>query len=83
MFTLMAQFPFYRLSLDGFEFTVTCKFTNEGSLYFEPTIGWDNLTVITQKHPETLLEMIDDCIYNATPDVYENFDVKNDDVINH
>lgn len=79
MHTLLAQFPYYRLSLDGFEFTVVCKFTSDGCLYFDPVIGWDNLTVITQKHPENLLDMIDDCIYNATPDVYEHFDVKNDD----
>jgi hypothetical protein len=79
MKVLQAQFPDYVLEHDKVKFTVKGKFTSDGRLYFEPYGGWDYLSVATNQDTESLNDAIDDCIYNATPDVYELFEVTDHD----
>jgi hypothetical protein len=79
MKVLQAQFPDYILEHQGVEFTVKGKFTSDGRLYFDPYVGWNNLSALTNQDTESLNDAIDDCIYNATPDVYEYFEVTDHD----
>jgi hypothetical protein len=38
---------------------------------FDPLQGWNDLSVECQQDTESLLEDIDDVIYNATPEKFE------------
>jgi hypothetical protein len=65
------SYPFYRLQHDsGFVFDVRANKV-DGQLTFEPLSGWNVLSKECQQPTETLLEEIDECIYNATPHKYE------------
>jgi hypothetical protein len=67
------NYPHYRLQhRSGCIFDVIAFKLDDGRLAFDPVKGWDELSVECQQHPESLLEDIDDAIYNATPEKYEN-----------
>ena len=66
------SFPFYRLQHEnGTIFDVEARKEDDGRLSFEPLKGWNKLSEETQQPSELLLEQIDDCVFNATPDKYE------------
>jgi hypothetical protein len=73
MMTLLEiNFPRYKLRHhNGHEFTVEASRLNDGCLVFEPLQGWNDLSVECQQDTESLLEEIDDVIYNATPEAYD------------
>jgi hypothetical protein len=50
---------------------VEARKEDDGRLSFEPIKGWNKLSEETQQPSELLLEQIDDCVFNATPDKYE------------
>lgn len=70
---LEINYPKYYLKhRNGYEFAVKASRSNSGALTFEPVIGWDSIAVFCQQDTESLLEDIDDAIYNATPEKYDN-----------
>jgi hypothetical protein len=67
------NYPHYRLQhRSGCIFDVLAFKLDDGRLTFDPIKGWDGLSFELQQDPESLLEDIDDAIYNATPERYEN-----------
>jgi hypothetical protein len=72
MMTLIEiSYPYYKLKhRNGHEFTVKASRLDDGRLVFDPLQGWNDLAVECQQDTESLLEDIDDVIYNATPEVY-------------
>jgi len=68
------NFPFYKLKhRNGHEFEIKAsRNTQTGWLIFDPADGWNDLSIACQQDPESLLEDIDEAIYNATPEKYEN-----------
>ena len=66
-------FPLYRLQHDnGHIFDVKASRSDDGRLVFDPLQGWNDLSVECQQDNESLLEDIDEAIYNATPEVFDN-----------
>jgi len=66
-------FPLYRLQHDnGHVFDVKASRLDDGRLVFDPLQGWNDLSVECQQDNESLLEDIDEAIYNATPEVFDN-----------
>ena len=64
--------PYYHLKhKNGFEFKVKGFRTIGGCLTFDPIVGWDELSIRCEQDTESLLEDIDDVIYNATPEAYD------------
>ncbi len=72
MMTLIEiNFPHYKLKhRNGHEFIVKASRLDDGRLVFDPLQGWNDLSVECQQDTESLLEDIDDVIYNATPDKF-------------
>jgi hypothetical protein len=69
---IQINYPSYRLQhRNGHIFNVLAMRLEDGRLTFDPIEGWDDLTVHCQQDSESLLEDIDDTIYNATPEKYE------------
>ena len=69
---LEIKYPYYLLKhKHGYEFKVKAYRTIGGCLTFEPIVGWDALSVFCQQDTESLLEDIDDVIYNTTPEAYD------------
>jgi hypothetical protein len=67
------NYPHYRLRhRNGHEFTVKASRLDDGRLVFDPVQGWNDCCENCQQDAESLLEDIDDVIYNATPEAYEN-----------
>ena len=67
------NYPKYRLQHNnGHVFDVLAFRLDDGRLTFDPIQGWDDLSVNCQQDCESLLESIDDTIYNATPERYDN-----------
>ena len=64
------SYPYYKLVCDGVEFEVIASKCDK-RLVFTPVVGWSELSAKLNRHPEGLLEDIDDCIYNGSPEVYE------------
>lgn len=48
---------------------------DENGFTFEPVLGWDNLSMRLGKPVEILMEEIDELIYNATPERYNEIDI--------
>lgn len=73
MMTLLEiNYPYYKLKhRNGHEFTVEAVKHKDGQLIFTPLQGWNDLSVDCQQDTESLLEDIDDTIYNATPEKYD------------
>jgi hypothetical protein len=68
---LEINYPQYKLKhRNGYEFVVKAQRTHK-RLVFNPIDGWNCLSLNCQQDPESLLEAIDDAIYNATPEVYD------------
>jgi hypothetical protein len=66
------NYPKYTLQhKHGYSFEIRAYKPESGGLAFEPIVGWDALSVFCQQDPESLLEDIDDAIFNATPEQYE------------
>ncbi len=66
------KYPHYKLQhRSGYEFIIEAIRTEQGGLRFSPLQGWRQLEVETQQDLESLLEDIDDTIFNATPEKYE------------
>lgn len=61
----------YTLEHSGVKFDVIGSYTEDGHFFLHPANGWDDLAVELNQDPESLLEDIDDAIYNATPERYE------------
>jgi hypothetical protein len=70
---LEINYPHYKLQhRNGHEFTVKASRLDDGRLVFDPVQGWNDCCENCQQDAESLLEDIDDVIYNATPEAYEN-----------
>jgi hypothetical protein len=55
----------------GHEFVV--KMTRKGSrVFLDPLHGWNDLSANCQQDSESLLDDIDDVIYNIMPEAYES-----------
>jgi hypothetical protein len=67
---LEIEYPYYKLQDGNVTFEVLAE-KYDGRLIFNPTMGWNALASTLNKHPETLLEDIDECIYNGSPEKYE------------
>jgi hypothetical protein len=66
------NFPYYRLQhRNGHEFEVKASRLDDGRLVLDPVEGWNDLSVHCQQDTESLLEDIDDVVFNATPDKFE------------
>jgi hypothetical protein len=69
---LEINYPHYKLQhSNGHEFTVKASRLDDGRLVFDPLQGWNDCCENCQQDAESLLEDIDDVIYNATPEAYE------------
>jgi hypothetical protein len=65
------KYPIYTLQhRSGYTLHVRAKRLDDERLTFEPVNGWDDAAQQCQQDTESLLEDIDDVIYNATPEVY-------------
>lgn len=53
-------------------FCVEGRYEDGGKFVFDPVMGWDDLAATLNKPSEVLLEQIDELIFNATPEMYEN-----------
>lgn len=69
------NFPRYQFDANGYKFVVYMGYDSAGRVMFTPEIGWQELERVLQQPWETLLEDIDDCIYNADPDRFTVEDV--------
>ena len=59
-------YPLYKLEhRNGFRFSVHARREADGRLSYEPTRGWGVLAHETRQDTESLLEDIDDAIYNT------------------
>lgn len=58
----------------GVNFKVHIDWTDDGRIVFTPEWGWDELSVAVNQDSESLLEEIDDAIYNALPELWEGSD---------
>ena len=61
----------FLLEHNGYRFKVVGRFSGDGRLILEPTHGWDELSVAVNQDPESLYEQIDETIYNAMPEVFD------------
>jgi hypothetical protein len=66
------NYPHYRLEHRSGRIidVIACKL-DEGGLWFDPIQGWDKLSFEVNQDPESLLEDIDDAIYNGNPEAYD------------
>ncbi len=64
------DWPQYKFDANGHQFTVFAGYDSDGRVIFTPENGWQQLEQQLQQPWETLLEAIDDCIYNADPERY-------------
>ena len=55
--------------LSDFTFTVGIQ-QIDGRVYFNPEIGWNELSLKTGRHIEWLSDEIDEAVYNAIPDLW-------------
>ena len=55
----------------GHKFKVKGSFLGDGRLIFEPDNGWNDLSASTNQDTESLYEQIDETIYNAMPEVFD------------
>lgn len=60
----------------GHRFKVQGSFTGDGRLIFEPDEGWNDLSVNCNQDTESLYEEIDEVIYNAAPEIFEQVQLK-------
>jgi hypothetical protein len=58
----------------GVNFKVYINWTEDGRVTFTPEWGWNDLSVAVDQDSESLLEEIDDAIYNALPELWEGSD---------
>jgi hypothetical protein len=69
---ISVAFPVYRLQHDnGHVFDVRASRLDDGRLVFDPLEGWNDCCVHCQQDAESLAEDIDEVIYNATPEKFE------------
>jgi hypothetical protein len=61
----------FTLEHKGHKFKVQSSFTGDGRLIFDPDNGWDDLSVNCNQDIESLYEEIDEVIYNAAPEIFE------------
>lgn len=67
------DWPHYTFEINGKEVVIKASYSGEGHLLFTPEMGWAKLEKLSQAPAETVLESIDDLIYNADP---ERFNVE-------
>jgi hypothetical protein len=69
---LEINYPNYKLKHNnGHEFIVVASRTDDDRLTFHPLTSWGTLAERCKQDTESLLEDIDDVIYNATPEAYD------------
>ena len=57
------------LEHNGYAFDVEVR-SEDGRIHFTPVKGWGSLELHTQQPSETLLEAIDEAVYNANPEFW-------------
>jgi len=62
---------YFTLEHKGHKFKIKGSFTGDGRLIFDPEHGWNDLTASTNQDTESLYEEIDETIYNAMPEIFE------------
>ena len=62
---------FFTLEHRGHKFKVQGSFTGDGRLIFDPDEGWNDLSVNCNQDTESLYVEIDEVIYNAAPEIFE------------
>jgi len=65
------DYPEAYLDFNGTEIVVKCYYSPEGEFRFVPAIGWDQLEFVTNTDPETLLDEIDELLYNVIPERFQ------------
>ena len=55
----------------GHRFKVQGSFLGDGRLIFDPDEGWNDLSASCNQDTESLYEAIDEVIYNAAPEIFE------------
>ena len=66
-----ATYPHYLCEYKDQVFTINARWTGDGRLVLEPEVGWDQLTKLLNQDSESLYELIDDAIYNVTPEIFD------------
>lgn len=62
------EWPHYIFEINGEEVVIKGSYNGEGLLLFTPEIGWSKLEKLANAPAETILEAIDELIYNADPE---------------
>ena len=71
MRVIEVEYPIYILEHKGILIEVRASRLDSGRLVFDPIMGWDALGQTFNQDTESLLEDMDDAIYNATPEFFE------------
>ena len=71
MRVIEVEYPIYILEHKNILIEVRASRLDSGRLVFDPIMGWDSLAQTLNQDPESLLEAIDDAVFNATPEFFE------------
>lgn len=61
--------PIFRVSYKGRPATFTASVV-DGRINLDPVIGWNDLSIEWEAAPGSILEAVDEVIYNAMPDLW-------------
>lgn len=61
--------PIFRVSYKGRPATFTASVV-DGRINLDPVIGWNDLSIEWEAAPESILEAVDEVIYNAYPELW-------------